>query len=65
MGDGMRDYRLYEVGICVYFVFFVYFEDWLWEWYGVWNFFDYDIYLVVEKVKIWKKVGRVEVNVLW
>lgn len=43
MGDGMRDYRLYEVGICVYFVFFVYFEDWLWEWYGVWNFFDYDI----------------------
>lgn len=40
----MRDYRLYEVGICVYFVFFVYFEDWLWwEWYGVWNFFDYDI----------------------
>lgn len=43
MGDGMRDYRLYEVGICVYFVFFVYFEDWLWEWYGVGNFFDYDI----------------------
>lgn len=43
MGDGMRDYRLYEVGISVYFVFFVYFEDWLWEWYGVWNFFDYDI----------------------
>lgn len=40
----MRDYGLYEVGICVYFVFFVYFEDWLWwEWYGVWNFFDYDI----------------------
>lgn len=44
MGDGMRDYsRLYEVGISVYFVFFVYFEDWLWEWYGVGNFFDYDI----------------------